>query len=248
MSRRVREESKTGYYHVMQRGAGKQILFEDDTDYQRYVDKLLECKNEIGFILPAYCLMNNHVHLLIKTTQLRDLSKTMSRIGTSYAAYYNIRYEHVGNVFQGRFLSSPINDEQYLLECVKYIHNNPVKANFGRIDEYAWSSYNEYFGGGAVADTEGIMALFGSQKQFEDFHKVESKIKFDDCDVVASTFDDGLRIIRDYFNNELESSMIVKMLGKKNRDNVIREMKKHGLSNHQIELITGISRDLVRRI
>lgn len=174
MSRRVREESKTGYYHVMQRGAGKQILFEDDTDYQRYVDKLLE--------------------------------------------------------------------------CVKYIHNNPVKANFGRIDEYAWSSYNEYFGGGAVADTEGIMALFGSQKQFEDFHKVESKIKFDDCDVVASTFDDGLRIIRDYFNNELESSMIVKMLGKKNRDNVIREMKKHGLSNHQIELITGISRDLVRRI
>lgn len=97
MSRRPREESETGYYHVMQRGAGKQILFEDDTDYQRYLDKLLECKNEIGFLLPAYCLMNNHVHLLIRTTQLRDLSKAMSRIGTSYAAYYNNRYQHVGD-------------------------------------------------------------------------------------------------------------------------------------------------------
>lgn len=248
MSRRPREESKTGYYHVMQRGAGKQILFEDNMDYQRYLDKLLECKNEIGFSLPAYCLMNNHVHLLIKTNQLRDLSKTMSRIGTSYAAYYNVRYDHVGNVFQGRFLSSPINDEQYLLECVKYIHNNPVKAGFGSIDEYVWSSYSEYIDGGGIADTEEIMTLFSSCKQFEEFHKIESKIEFDDCDVVASTFDDGLRIIRDYFNNELESAMIVKMLGKKNRDNVIREMKKYGLTNHQIELITGISRDLVRRI
>lgn len=248
MSRRPREESETGYYHVMQRGAGKQILFEDDTDYRRYVDKLLECKKEIGFSLAAYCLMNNHVHLLVKTNQLHDLSKAMSRIGTSYAAYYNIRYEHVGNVFQGRFLSSPINDEQYLLECVRYIHNNPVKANFGGIDEYTWSSYNEYFGDGNVADTEEIIALFGSQKHFEEFHKIESKIEFDDCEVAASTCEDGLRIIRKYFHNEFESAMIVKMLGKKDRDSVIREMKKHGLTNHQIELITGISRDLVRRI
>ena len=174
MSRRPREESKTGYYHVMQRGAGKQILFEDNMDYQRYLDKLLE--------------------------------------------------------------------------CVKYIHNNPVKAGFGSIDEYVWSSYSEYIDGGGIADTEEIMTLFSSCKQFEEFHNIESKIEFDDCDVVASTFDDGLRIIRDYFNNELESAMIVKMLGKKNRDNVIREMKKYGLTNHQIELITGISRDLVRRI
>ncbi|MBQ0018395.1 MAG: transposase [Clostridiales bacterium] len=248
MSRRPREESSTGYYHVMQRGAGKQILFEDETDYQRYMDKLVECKNEIGFSLPAYCLMNNHVHLLIKTNQLRDLSKAMSRIGTSYAAYYNVRYDHVGNVFQGRFLSSPINDEEYLLECVKYIHNNPVKANFGRIDDYAWSSYNEYLGDGAVADTGEIMALFGSRTMFEEFHKKEGKIEFDECDVAASTCEDGLRIVRDYFNNEFESPMIVKMLGKKSRDIVIKEMKKQGLTNHQIELITGISRDLVRRI
>ena len=248
MSRRPREESKTGCYHVMQRGAGKQILFEDDTDYQRYLDKLLECKNEIGFSLPAYCLMNNHVHLLIKTTQLGDLSKAMSRIGTSYAAYYNIRYQHVGNVFQGRYLSSPINDEQYLLDCVRYIHNNPVKANFGKREEYAWSSYNEYLSGGIVADTTEVMTFFSNIEQFEDFHKIDGKIEFDDCDVAMSTCEDGLRIIRDYFNNAYESAMIVKMLGKESRDSVIREMKKHGLSNHQIELITGISRDLVRRI
>ena len=248
MSRHIREESATGYYHVMQRGAGKQILFEDDLDYRRYLDKLAECRNEMRMVLAAYCLMNNHVHLLIKVDNVKELSKIMSRIGTSYAAYYNTRYEHVGNVFQGRFVSSPINDETYLLECLRYIHNNPVKSNFGNINEYTWSSYNDYITNTGITDIEETLSLFDSQRQFEEFHREECQAKFDDCDVTTSSFEDGLKIIREYFGNIYESSMIVKMLGKPERDKLVIKMKKAGLSNHQIELITGISRDIIRRI
>ena len=261
MPRQARKESKTGYYHVIQRGAGKQVLFEDRNDYERYLGKLSECKEELDFKLCAYCLMNNHVHMLIHVDQLQTLSRLMRRLGSSYAGYYNVKYEHVGYVFQDRYLSEPIDDEQYLLACVRYIHNNPVKAGFGERDEYRWSSYNDYikgdggngrqwsFGDGArLVDNERILGMFNSVKQFVKFSQSADDKTFIDVEVGATTCEVGQQIIRKHFGNEFENTLMVKQLRVAERNQIIREMKAAGMNNHQIELVTGVSRKIVSHI
>lgn len=260
MGRQSRRESVTGYYHVIQRGAGKQILFEDENDYVRYMSKIAECKLELDFDLCAYCLMNNHVHMLIHVDCLKTLSKLMLRLGRSYAGYYNVKYEHTGYVFQGRYLSEPIDDDKYLLACVRYIHNNPVKAGLGERDEYRWSSYNDYKGSGVngrewssedrarLVDCDRILAMFDNVDQFIEFSKSADDRVFVDVEVGSITCSIGQEIIRSHFGNEFENSLMVKQLRVEERNQIIREMKAAGMNSHQIELVTGVSRRIVSRI
>lgn len=266
MGKYARKESKTGYYHVMQRGNGKQILFEDQKDFKRYYDKMLESKSRSNCDLVAYCLMSNHTHLLVRAEKLKSLTYMMSMLGISYASYYNLKYDHVGSVFQGRFLSEPINDEQYLLACVRYIHNNPAKAGFGTREEYRWSSYREYLqeacptktgkflcedcdkGIEKMVDTGIILDMLGSTNAFEEFSKSADDKMFIDNDIDVATCQIGLDIVRKHFGNEFENTLTVKQLCVEERNHIIREMKQAGMNNHQIELVTGVSRDIVRRI
>ena len=248
MSRQPREASKMGLYHVMVRGAGRQILFEDENDYKRYIVKVTETKNAMDAELIAYCLMNNHVHLLIKTDDVKTLSSIMRKIGTSYANYYNKKYDHAGSVFQGRYHSEPINDEGYLLTCVRYIHNNPAKANLGSREEYPWSSYQDYIMSGGIADTELIYSIINGRKQFEAFSKEHDKSEkkvFDIDDTI--TIREGNEILHDFLDNTFEIGTIVKKLKPGERNRIIMALKGAGLSNRQIELITGISREIVKR-
>ena len=271
MSRRPRKESPTGYYHVVQRGTGKQVLFEDEYDYERYMTKLTECKSELCFNLCAYCLMNNHVHLLIHVDSLKTLSKLMLRLGRSYAGYYNVKYDHAGYVFQDRFYSDPIYDDQQLLTCVRYIHNNPVKAGLGQRDDYRWSSYNDYFSNdldgyrlcgrnerqvqhntdvvkNRLVDFNLVLGLFDSIEQFKQYSESADDEVFVDVEVDVATCSLGQEIIRKHFGNEFENSLMVKQLRVEERNQIIREMKQAGMNNHQIELVTGVSRRIVSRV
>jgi len=248
MGRKQRIESPTGYYHVMQRGAGKQILFEDNNDYIRYLSKLRQCEGHLDFNLVAYCLMNNHVHLLVHAENIDTLSTLIRQVGTSYASYYNIKYDHVGYVFQGRFLSEAIYDELHLLACVRYIHNNPVKAGFGTRDGYRWSSFNEYFGEKKYIDTDLVERILGSKKQFLFFSETPDDRFFLDEENDVVTCSIGQEIVRKHFGNEFENSLMVKHLCVEERNRIIMEMKNAGLSNRQIELVTGVSRGVVCRL
>lgn len=260
MGKRTRKESPTGYYHVIQRGAGKQILFEEEKDYERYMSKLAECKMSLNFEVCAYCLMNNHVHMLIHVDSLDILSKLMLRLGRSYAGYYNMKYDHAGYVFQGRFYSDPIYDDKYLLACVRYIHNNPVKAGLGQRDGYRWSSYNDYKGSVVngcecsfgdrlrLVDCDKILAMFDNVEQFVEFSQSADDKVFVDVEVDAATCAVGQEIIRKHFGNEFESTLMVKQLRIEERNEIIREMKQAGMNNHQIELVTGVSRRIVSRV
>ena len=107
---------------------------------------LKEKTNEIGVEIIAYCIMPNHAHFILKTNNISQLSKLMQKINTSYARYYNyMENGRVGYVFRDRFLSEPIDSKRYLLNCIKYIHNNPVKACIvNKCEEYAFSSYCDY--------------------------------------------------------------------------------------------------------
>lgn len=247
MSRNLRLESPTGLYHVMQRGTGKQIIFEDENDYDRYIRKLIECRDKFHFKIIGYCLMNNHVHLLIRTDSISILSSFMRDIGSSYAKYYNVKYDHSGHVFQDRYLSEIIRDERYLLECLRYIHNNPVKAGISNRENYCWSSYNDYIYGKGIADTEEILEIFGGSENFKVFSKERDLAVPLECEMPDDKLALGLTIINDELGHKYNNGFIVKKLIKEVRDKVLRRLRREGFSYKQIELLTGVSKRIIQR-
>ncbi len=146
MPRVARRKSSTGIYHVILRGINHQTIFEDDEDYLRLLHTLEKYREKSGFTLYAYCLMGNHIHLLMKEAA-EDLGVIFKRIGASYVYQYNRKYRRRGPLFQGRFRSEVVEDDRYFLTVVRYIHQNPLRAGMVKeIANYPWSSYWEYVG------------------------------------------------------------------------------------------------------
>ncbi len=168
MPRKARKLSSTNIYHVMIRGNRKQDIFLEDEDRFRFIKILKKVKQKEEYELFAYCLMNNHVHLLIKEKN-EQLSQIMKRINVSYVAYFNQKYRQIGHLFQGRFKSEPIEDETYLLAVLSYIHNNPLNAFIVKnLEEYTWSSYCLYTEKLShqdfLVERENILSLFSPDK------------------------------------------------------------------------------------
>jgi len=144
MPRSMRKRSETGIYHVMIRGINQQVIFNDEEDSEKFLEVLKECKAISEYEIYAYCLMNNHVHILLKEGK-EELGQIFKRIGVRYVYWYNWKYYRRGHLFQDRFKSEPVEDEEYLLTVLRYIHQNPLKAGIVKdIGEYKYSSYNEY--------------------------------------------------------------------------------------------------------
>ena len=144
LPRQAREKGEFSTYHIIQRGNDRKEIFLSDYDKSRFIETLIKMKNKYNFIIYAYCLMDNHVHLLINDNG-NDISKIMKSINVSYVLYFNRKYKRCGHLFQNRFRSELITDDIHLLEVSKYIHNNPVKASIvQRPEAYRWSSYGSY--------------------------------------------------------------------------------------------------------
>ena len=159
MPRAAREKSSTGIYHVMLRGINHQIIFEDDEDYQKYLQTLKTYQEKSGYIIYAWCLMGNHLHLLVKE-ETEDLGIAFKRIGASYVYWYNWKYGRRGHFFQDRFKSEAVEDDSYFLTVIRYIHQNPLKAGIVKdITDYRWSSYGEYIGKPWICDMIQILPL-----------------------------------------------------------------------------------------
>jgi REP element-mobilizing transposase RayT len=128
----------------MVRGINRQDIFHDKNDFKRYLETLKKFSFECGVTILGYCLMTNHVHLLIHESD-KDVSVFMKRLGISYAYWYNWKYERTGHVFQDRFKSEEIENDAYLLTVIRYIHQNPVKTAIAQNpEEYQWSSCAVY--------------------------------------------------------------------------------------------------------
>jgi putative transposase len=128
-------------YHIITRGNQKQLVFLEQNDYQKYIRLLEKYKNKFGFKMYAFCLMPNHVHLIIQVLDLNVLNRIMRGINLSYTLYFNNKYKKVGHLWQDRFKSKIIEKESYILDCINYIENNPVRAFLvSRANEYLWNS------------------------------------------------------------------------------------------------------------
>ncbi len=130
------------YYHVMCRGNQKQKIFLCDDDYEHFLVLLKRYKKRLSFRLFAWCLMPNHVHLVVEVPMPRDLSRLMHGMNLAYARWFNGKYGKVGHLWQGRFKSSVILKEEYALRCIEYIELNPVRAKLVADPlAYPWTSF-----------------------------------------------------------------------------------------------------------
>ena len=145
MNRKARSSYENGFFHVMVQGINKKYIFERSIDKEEYLSLLLRHKEKFKIMLLAYCIMDNHAHLLIYTDEINEMSKYMRVVNSMFAKDYNRATGRVGYVFRDRFNSQYIDNKEYLLKCLRYIHMNPVKANMvASPEDYKYSSPSYY--------------------------------------------------------------------------------------------------------
>lgn len=247
MGRSARALSESGYYHVVLRGNGKQLIYENDADRHFFVGATAEQFAKGGIVVVAWCLMDNHVHLLVRDEDMK-LSGAMHALATKYAQYFNRRNGHSGHVFQGRYASFPVNDDSYMLEAVRYIHDNPAKAGVSAASEYWWSSYREYVGKARLTDTSIVLDMLGGVDAFVAFQAAGADKPY--------RFAGGHRIAVDEVGEVAAVALSascgcaigeVKTLPKASRDECLAALRDAGLSMRQIERLTGIGRKTIAR-
>ncbi len=164
-------------YHIMSHGNRRSDIFKDEEDYKVYLAILKQAMEKYTYILYAYCLMMNHIHMQIETKDV-EIWNIMRYINLAYTKYFNNKYNFTGHLFQGRYRAELIEDDSYNLQTSRYIHLNPVKAAI--VDapiEYKWSSYSVYMGNkkSEIVTDENILAYFkdSSRQLYKNY--VESK-------------------------------------------------------------------------
>lgn len=253
MPRTARRKSKTGIYHIMLRGINRQDLFEDDEDRQNFIEKLAFYKEKSGYKLYGYCLMSNHIHILLEEV-IEPLSLIIKRISSSYVYYYNYKYARCGHLFQERFKSETVENERYFLTVLRYIHQNPIKANMvEEIKLYKWSSYNEYLYGSKMVDTEFALKLFAEDKtaairDFISFNNEENEDRCLEFEINKRVDDiEAREIIKEI--SRVNNINELQYLEKDERNEIIKRLKElEGLSIRQIARIIGLSYNLVQKL
>lgn len=248
MPRQARVKSESGIYHIMLRGINGQQIFEDEEDNQKFLEVLNDIKAISEYKIYAYCLMGNHVHLLIKVGT-EDLEKIFKRVGGRYVYWYNFKYLRRGHLFQDRYKSEPVEDDAYFLMVLRYIHQNPLQV--GQCDicgDYAYSSYHEYLmpKENQLTDVEFALSMI-SRKQFIEFNNQQNDEKCLEVDhnSFRLTDEEAKKII--YKVSNCKNTSEFQRLELKQRDQFIKELKAEGLSFRQISRLTGLSFGIVRK-
>jgi putative transposase len=171
MARRPRVFAPGLLYHIIVRGNQQRKTFRTKDDYKAYLDRLEHYRTKYQLRIYAYCLMPNHVHLLVESGSA-PLGKFMQGLQQSYTQYFNRRYRKVGHLFQGRYKAIICDKEKYLLALLRYIHLNPVRARLvKRPESYAHSGHRNYLKNSTakIIDTRPVLALLGGPKRYERF-------------------------------------------------------------------------------
>lgn len=247
MPRQARKKSNSGIYHIILRRINRQQIFEDVEDYNKFLRILEECKAISEFEIFAYCLMSNHIHLLLKEVK-EPIEQIMKRITTRFVYWYNIKYQRSGHLFQDRFKSEPVENDEYFLTVIRYIHQNPVKAGIcKKPQDYTFSSYNEFFRNQTLVDCDFVLGMiekddfikFNSEKAFEQCLDIEDKPK------IKVTDEQERKIIEKY--SKCKNASEFQALDIKARDRCLKMLRESGLSIRQISRLTGVSFNIVRK-
>lgn len=252
MPRQARARSESGIYHLIFRGINKQNIFEDEEDRKRFLETLAYYKRASSYLLYGYCLMDNHIHLLIKEKD-ETISQVIKQISSSYVHWYNQKYERCGHLFQERFKSEVVDTEEYFLVVLRYIHQNPLKAGITKdISNYLWSSYHEYVGSKGIIDIDFTLDIFSHDriKAIELFKCYNNENNIDKCLDYAEKVTVSDKNVMDYLTEMgIASISQLQQLNKELRDEVLRKMKQiEGITIRQIARVTGVSKSVIARV
>lgn len=243
----------TGFYHVCARGMGKQLIFEGDEDRWEFLELMRDCCREEGVTVIAWCLMGNHVHLVLADYE-DAMSAAMHRLLLTYARRFNKRTGRTGHLFQNRFDRRSLDTDRYLMAAIRYVHANPQEAGIALIERYPWNSFAEYLRAYDNDTTRGfsdpscVLELFGSAEGF-----IAYSLSTPDgsepalCDMKETEWE------RHAFADKMAKSLGVPLCGVKaappaRRDTVIVGLHDAGFTVRQIERYTGIGKSTVSRI
>ena len=254
MPRKPRILSSTGIYHIVLRSVNQHIIFEENPDYQKFLYILSDCKMNYEIDIYAYCLMDNHIHILLKSSSDK-LSNFFQSLGTKFVRWYNNKYLRSGHLFQDRFYSTPIETDREFLAALVYIHNNPVKAGVCRYPtEYQWSSCGAYYGKkNTLINLLLAFSIAGSKDSLHHFFAKESAYSDD------KLFENDHRHTRHFFTDEkalevfkvttkLPSTSATESLCKVERNRFVRELREKGLTVKQVARVMDISETTVKRL
>lgn len=275
MPRIAREKKSTdGIYHIIERGNEKKDIFNDAADRIKFLEILGRNKEKYGYKVYAYCLMSNHIHLLISSNG-SDISQVMKSINVSYVIYFNRKYNRCGHLFQDRFKSEYIDSDEYLLESSRYIHLNPVRAGVVTIEKlgsYPWNSFTAYIGEKnrvpIPIDTYFILGLLSEdiQKASEQYVKYLMRDEVSDTKIDMPEMDRNMESQKAINECLMEPEIIIRQIAEghsveyekvvcKNtgykaiRDDMIKEIRKRSnVSLKEIGRLFYISESAVSKI
>lgn len=196
--------------HVIQRGHNREPCFYSELDYRHYLDDLKEASKKHGCRIHAYVLMTNHVHMLVTPMEDHGISNMMQTLGRRYVYYINKNYHRSGTLWEGRYKSSLIDSDKYLLVCMRYIELNPVRANMvEHPGEYTWSSYHANAQNGFDALIEGHpiyfeLGLNESVRQTAYRELFKGHINNDTLHEIREALNHELVLGRSYFKDKIE--------------------------------------------
>ncbi len=165
MARHSRFLSNENIYHIVLKGINGNTLFFDDKDFSSFIMHFKEACVDYDIKIIAFCLMSNHVHFILKFSD-NNMADMFKSFGAKYVPKYNAYHSRTGPLFNGRYYSSPINDDEYLFAALRYIHYNPVSAGIcDSPGEYRWSSYNEYIThSGEITDRDYLESIINDDE------------------------------------------------------------------------------------
>lgn len=256
MSRQPRKFSYSQIYHIILKGIDSHDIFYDNNDKNFFLKQILTTKQTFNYIVYSYCLMSNHVHLVIKCKN-ELLSKAIQSLSIRYVSYFNKKYERTGHLFQGRFKSKSVENQKYFLELCRYVHRNPENAGIALTQNYEWSSYKEYLGEAKIINKNILLHYFNNNlndfvyyttntldiDEVEDFVEYEIINKLNDAQLAS--------IITQKFN--LTNINQINLFFKTRNKVLLKEdFKKissiNGTNITQIARVIRISRNVIQRL
>lgn len=194
MPRVARKNLRGNFFHIVVQGLNKEYIFDKEKYICKYKTIMFEKLKKVDITILGYCIMSNHAHILIFSEEIATISKYMQLLNSTYSNFYNNQEKRVGYVFKDRFYSQEILNRKHLYNCLKYIHNNPIKSGICKnMNEYPHSSYNEFLKERYIITSQSIELLFDNNNYIEQFYELHSCVYeeteiFDIKDMDIETF------------------------------------------------------------
>lgn len=249
MSRLSRRRSISGCYHIILRGVDRQVLFFDDADRRRFLQTIARCRDGSDLTIAAYCLMDNHVHILLRSSDPPGLF--VKKVASSYVRYFNQKYDRVGHLFQDRFQSEPVDTDESYLRVFRYILRNPVKAGIGEADQYPWNSWSE-LDKAKICNVDLAASIAGGLSSLKTFVLMDNNDNYLEPDgrhiITDTEAADRIRMILSRNGLSVKTPFEIAAFPIQVRNTLLKEMKTEGLSVRQLSRLTTINRNVIQRI